>query len=82
MPGYVEAHTDEEGNLVLGIRDSGVVETPDLLTAEVNLKKTETPGWEIAWTDENGNIAMGIRDDGSVYPEPENNGIVEFTAAD
>ncbi|MHC7485639.1 hypothetical protein ACYAZD_27635, partial [Klebsiella pneumoniae] len=25
MPGYVEAHTDEEGNLVLGIRDSGVV---------------------------------------------------------
>jgi hypothetical protein len=27
MPGYVEAHTDEEGNLVLGIRDSGVVET-------------------------------------------------------
>ncbi|HHL1998739.1 TPA: SGNH/GDSL hydrolase family protein [Klebsiella pneumoniae] len=82
LPDWSVAFTDEKNNVALGIRTGGEVEAPELLTAEVNLKKTETPGWEIAWTDENGNIAMGIRDDGSVYPEPENNGIVEFTAAD
>ncbi|HFS6048446.1 TPA: hypothetical protein ACH0WN_000375, partial [Klebsiella pneumoniae] len=82
LPDWSVAFTDDRNNVALGVRTGGEVEAPELLTAEVNLKKTETPGWEIAWTDENGNIAMGIRDDGSVYPEPENNGIVEFTAAD
>ncbi|EIW8591208.1 hypothetical protein BIZ24_23750, partial [Klebsiella pneumoniae] len=82
LPDWSMAFTDEKNNVALGIRTGGEVEVPELLTAEVNLKKTETPGWAVAWTDKNGNIALGIRDDGSVYPEPESNGIIEFSAAD
>ncbi|MEI3660486.1 SGNH/GDSL hydrolase family protein, partial [Klebsiella pneumoniae] len=82
LPDWSVAFTDEKNNVALGIRTGGEVEVPELLTAEVNLKKTETPGWAVAWTDKNGNIALGIRDDGSVYPEPESNGIIEFSAAD
>lgn len=82
LPDWSVAFADDQNNVALGVRTGGETEAAELLTAGIHLKKTETPGWEIAWTDENGNIAMGIRDDGSVYPEPENNGIVEFTAAD
>lgn len=82
LPDWSVAFTDEKNNVALGVRTGGEVEAPELMTAGVDLKKTELPGWSVAWTDKNGNIAMGIRDDGSVYPEPENNGIIEFSAAD
>ncbi|HCF8334051.1 TPA: hypothetical protein NIV70_005534, partial [Klebsiella pneumoniae] len=74
--------TDEENNVALGVRTGGEVEAPELLTAGIDLKEAETPGWRVAWTDNNGNIAMGIRDDGSVYPEYDDSGVVEFSAAD
>ncbi|MDZ5991931.1 hypothetical protein U4K77_09550, partial [Klebsiella pneumoniae] len=82
LPDWSVAYTDEENNVALGVRTGGEVEAPELLTAGIDLKEAETPGWRVAWTDNNGNIAMGIRDDGSVYPEYDDSGVVEFSAAD
>ncbi|MDR4846934.1 SGNH/GDSL hydrolase family protein, partial [Klebsiella pneumoniae] len=82
LPDWSVAYTDEENNVALGVRTGGEVEAPELLTAGIDLKEAETPGWRVAWTDNNGNIAMGIRDDSSVYPEYDDSGVVEFSAAD
>jgi hypothetical protein len=39
LPDWSVAFTDEKNNVALGIRTGGEVEAPELLTAEVNLKK-------------------------------------------
>lgn len=68
---YVGAIADENGNVVLGVTQEGVIETSlfntkNLMTANSEVAGLYTPSHLLAYADAAGNVVLGIKADGSV----------------